>query len=101
MNFPKIAPSAIVFLLCGSLYGQSNPEKYASTITADDLKRHLLVIAGAQMEGRETGTEGQRKAAAYIEADFRSLGLKPGNKNAYQQVFNLMGDTMISSSLKI
>ena len=38
-----------------------------NAITASDLKKHLTIIASDEMEGRETGTEGQRKAAAYIE----------------------------------
>jgi len=37
---------------------------YASTITSNDLKKHLTIIAGEEMEGRETGTKGQQKAAA-------------------------------------
>src|SRR5687768_4413927 len=80
---------------------QQNPEKYAASITAEDLKKHLTIVAGAEMEGRETATEGQKKAAAYIETYFRSIGLKPGNKNSYQQVFPLIEDTIVSSTLKI
>jgi hypothetical protein len=37
----------------------------AKAITADGLKAHLSIIASAEMQGRETGTEGERKAAAY------------------------------------
>jgi hypothetical protein len=80
---------------------QHDPLKYASTITAEDLKKHLTVIAGAEMEGRETATAGQRKAAIYIENYFKSLGLKPGNKNSYQQLFPLMEDSVKSSSIQI
>ena len=54
-----------------------NPQPFANTITAEDLKKHLYIVAGPEMEGRETATEGQRKAAAYIENQFKSLGLKP------------------------
>ena len=50
--------------------------KYAANINVDNLHKHLSIIAGAEMEGRETGTEGQRKAAAYIEAQFKAMGLK-------------------------
>ncbi|MBK5270595.1 MAG: peptidase M28, partial [Bacteroidia bacterium] len=45
---------------------------FAKTITATDLKKKLNIIASKEMEGRETATEGQRKAAAYIEEQFRS-----------------------------
>ena len=80
---------------------QQNPEKYAASITAEDLKKHLTIVAGPEMEGRETATEGQKKAAAYIESYFRSIGLKPGNKNSYQQVFPLIEDTVVSTTLRI
>jgi hypothetical protein len=48
------------------------------------IKKTLFIIAGKEMEGRETATEGQRKAAIYIESQFRSLGLLPVIKDSYQ-----------------
>ena len=65
----------------------NNPVPFGNTITTDDLKRHLYIIAGAEMEGRETATNGQRKAAAYIENQFRVIGLAPGNKENYQMQY--------------
>ncbi|MBC7848339.1 MAG: peptidase, partial [Chitinophagaceae bacterium] len=47
-----------------------DPVPFAKSITADDLKKHLYIVAGAEMEGRETATAGQRKAATYIENQF-------------------------------
>ena len=70
----------------------ADPKKYASTITAADLSKHLYIVAGAEMEGRETATEGQRKAAAYIENHFKSLGLKPAIKESFQQFFPVYKD---------
>ena len=52
--------------------------KYAATITANDLKKHLTIIASEEMEGRETGMPGERRAAAFIEEHFRNIGLKQG-----------------------
>lgn len=40
--------------------------KYIQTIKANDLKTLLYVIASEEFEGRATGEEGQKKAAAYI-----------------------------------
>ena len=57
---------------------------FANSIKPENLKRHLYQIAGPDFEGRETATPGQRKAAAYIENYFRSLGLKPGVKDSFQ-----------------
>jgi hypothetical protein len=37
-------------------------QKYLATITQTDLKKHLTIVASDEMEGRDTGTEGQKKA---------------------------------------
>ena len=72
----------------------AKPETFANSITADDLKKHLYIVAGPEMEGRETATEGQRKAAAYIETQFKTLGLLPGNNGSYQLVFPVFQDSL-------
>ena len=74
---------------------------FAQTITAADLKAHLSIIAGAEMEGRETATPGQKKAAAYIENYFKSLGLQPGNGASFQQYYPVYRDSFLSASLNI
>ncbi|MGB8193467.1 MAG: M28 family peptidase [Chitinophagaceae bacterium] len=79
----------------------TNPKPYATTITVDDLKKHLYIIASKEMEGRETATEGQRKAAAYIETQFRSLGLQPGNNGSYQMMYPIVQDSLVSATLSI
>ena len=48
---------------------------YAQTITPAELKEKLSIIASREMEGRETASPGQKKAAAYIESQFQKLGL--------------------------
>lgn len=47
----------------------------AATITAADLRRHLTIIAADDMEGRETGQPGQKRAAEYLKNQFQQLGL--------------------------
>jgi hypothetical protein len=71
----------------------ASPQKFSETITEQDLREHLFTLAGKEMEGRETATEGQKKAAAYIERFFRTNGLKPGNKDSYQQILMFTGLT--------
>jgi Predicted aminopeptidases len=76
--------------------------QYAETIIQSGLKEQLTIIASADMEGRETGTQGQRKAATYIESQFKKIGLKsPGSLKDYQQVYPLLKDTLIPKTLKI
>ncbi len=81
---------------------QSGPDKYAASITKEGLKKQLTVIAGPEMEGRETGTEGQRKAAAYIAAQFELLGLKPApGTDHYLQYYGVGYDSLVGSELAI
>ncbi len=47
----------------------------SETITEADLKRHLYIIASNEMEGRETGSEGQKKAGRYMIAEYRKMGV--------------------------
>jgi len=65
-------------------------EKYAQSITGEDIQAHLSFLADDLLEGRETGTRGQKLAAAYIRSQFMRVGLKPGNPETggfYQPYF--------------
>ena len=76
-------------------------QKFAQYITEQGLKDKLTILAGDEMEGRETATEGQKKAAAFIEAHFKKHGLLPGNGSSYQQVYNVYQDELINQQLKV
>ena len=75
--------------------------KFAATITQNDLREQLTIVASAEMEGRETATPGQKRAAAYIEEQFKKIGLLPGNGNSYQQMFPVFQDELKSASLTL
>ena len=79
----------------------AKPDGYAKSITAADLKKHLYIVAGPEMEGREAATEGERKAAAYIENEFKRVGLEPGNNGSYRMYFPIYQDSLLQSSLEI
>ena len=97
----------ILLIVCalGALNGfaqkGAKPEAYGKTITAADLRKHLFIVAGPEMEGRETATPGQRKAAEYIENQFRAIGLQPGANGGYQQFFNVYQDSLLSSRVEV
>ena len=73
----------------------------AATITVEDMKKHLYIIAGKEMEGRDTPSPGLEKAADYIENHFKSLGLTPGNNGSYRQTYPLYKDSMLSAAMKV
>ncbi len=65
---------------------KTTPAELAESITAEDMKAILTILASDEYEGRETGTEGQRKAADFIASKFKSLGLPAiGENNTYFQ----------------
>ncbi len=55
---------------------------------AEDGRRwwsHVSFLAGDELEGRNTGSEGFRKAAAYVAGEFERAGLKPAGAGGYYQ----------------
>jgi hypothetical protein len=91
----------LVFLCAFSSFAQTvDPTPYANTITGQKLQQHLSILAADDMEGRETGKTGQRKAAAYIESEFKKAGLlAPSALLGYQQHFPYLYDTVLKAEL--
>ena len=46
---------------------------------------HIKVLADDGMQGRNTGSEGHRKAATYVASEFERSGLKPAGVSGYMQ----------------
>ena len=53
------------------------------------MKEDVTFLASDDLEGRETGTIGEKKAAAYIIDRFKKIGLKPAGTNGYYQEFKV------------
>ena len=64
------------------------PTKYMKTITAEELKKHLYIIAADSMEGRETGSAGQKKAGRYLISLYQinQVSFPKGATNYYQPI---------------
>lgn len=71
------------------VHAQSPQEAYAKMITESDLRQNLSILASDALEGRETGTRGQKMAAAFISYHFQDIGLKPPMDGSYYQGFEL------------
>ena len=50
---------------------------------------HVRFLADDKLEGRNTGSEGHRKAAAYVAEQFERSGLKPARSAGYFQTVKL------------
>jgi Zn-dependent M28 family amino/carboxypeptidase len=55
------------------------PAKALNAISAQALLAHIKTLASDDFEGRAPGTAGEAKSVAYIQQEFKKLGLKPGN----------------------
>ena len=85
--------SALMIVSCSGAQ-QSNkatknsPEKYLKTITASELKTHLYIVADDNMEGRQTGEPGQKRAGKYLIDQYTKMGVShpPAATNFYQVV---------------
>ncbi len=76
----------IAFLLSQFAFSQPDQTaaKYAQLITPADLKDNLSIIASDALEGRYTGSRGQKMAAAFIDNYFETVGLAgPVNGSHY------------------
>ena len=68
-----------------SYEGKAFKSAYES-IKADELKKNLMVIASDEMEGRQTGSEGQKKAGVYMIDYYKNLGVSyPKALGSYYQ----------------
>ncbi len=87
----------LIYLLTGIAYGQQDlSDKYAKTITPEELHGHLEILASDKYEGRETGMNGQKMAMQYLVDYYKDLGI-----DAQIQHYPLKRETSLGSSLQI
>ncbi len=106
-----IAAAGLCVLLVTSVIAQADSleQRYAASITREDLREHLELLAGDSLEGRETGAIGQRRAARYIMEQFRAFGIPPVPDaerhgllaDGYQQQFPLVLSRLGGISMKV
>lgn len=59
----------------------------AENISTANLKKHIQYLASDELKGRLTGSEGEAKAAKYLEKEFKSIGLKPFLSEEFEHPF--------------
>lgn len=66
----------------------SDPTKYIKSISEKDLKTMLYIVASDEMEGRETGSKGQKKAGLYMIEQYKKNGIQSpkGAIDYYQHI---------------
>lgn len=67
------------FIKLSSVFGQE--------VEIKNLKKHIFHLADDKMKGRATGSRELKKAANYIEREFKKYGLQPKGEKGYRQEF--------------
>ncbi len=84
MNIIRLLYSALLLLSCLSLQAQIPAEALVPR-----LQYHVYYLADDSLQGRQTGSAGERKAADYLIKQFTDMGLQPaGDKGGWRQAFS-------------
>jgi aminopeptidase YwaD len=78
----------LFFLLVGS-FSQAQKLKKEDKQLVANLQQHIRYLADDKLEGRRTGTNGERLAAEYISDQFKKAGILPKGTNGYLQNFEV------------
>ncbi|HAY3533471.1 M28 family peptidase [Elizabethkingia anophelis] len=80
--------SALVLFSCAVQNPQKVYESSLKSISAENLKRDLYIIASDEMQGRDTGSPGQKKAGEYMINQYKKNGIghPPSMSSYYQKV---------------
>jgi Zn-dependent M28 family amino/carboxypeptidase len=71
---------ATVLLLSAAVFAQSAPK-----FNGQSWWNYVKVLGADDMEGRETGSAGERKAQAYVVEQLKKDGLQPAGSNGFYQ----------------
>ena len=81
---------ALVVLLSTLTLAQNSSQPSASSFDGKSWWNYVKVLADDSMEGRETGSTGERKAAEYVVGQLKQNGLQPAGSNGYYQPVKLV-----------
>jgi hypothetical protein len=102
--FASLLAAALPIKVLAQEAKDENLIQFSQTIKAEDLKKHLSILASDAYEGRETGEKGQKMAADYIKKHFESLKLfapvLANAENPYFQPFPLARKTWEETYIK-
>ncbi|MEP6764632.1 MAG: M28 family metallopeptidase [Gemmatimonadaceae bacterium] len=78
--------------------GEPVPAEAIAVIDSATIMRHIRVLAHDSLMGRKPGSAGEDKTVAYLEGQFKALGLAPGNTDGtYIQKVPLVGISVSNS----
>lgn len=96
MNARIVALLSIGLLTAGMATAKGRSDKK----TIKQLKADIGYLASDELEGRHTGSEGEKKAAAFIESRYTKMGI-PSFKTQYRYPFTFVNGKEIGNNTQI
>lgn len=93
MKLNTLLGSGLILALASC--GRSEMELH--TFQVSDLEPHIELLASDEYGGRMPFSEGETKTVSYLESEFKSYGLQPGNGDSYLQDVPLASITSIAA----
>lgn len=82
--------NTLLFLLLFSQFANAQKLKKRDKIIFDNLQSEIGYLASDRLEGRRTGTPGEKLAYEYLTDQFKKIGLAPkGDSNSFIQAFEI------------
>ena len=85
-------------ILFTATFSQAQKIKKEDKQLMSNLQTHISFLASDALQGRRTGTEGEKLAAEYISTAFKKLGLLPKGTAEYYQAFEVAEGKQINAA---
>lgn len=92
---------ATVFLLSFFADASAQKLKKADKEIIENLQQHINYLADDKLEGRRTGSAGEKLAAEYISSQFQQIGLTPKGTHLFLQRFEVYDGKQIGAKTRL
>ncbi len=94
----RLSNTALALLaMCALAYAGEDAVTSSAEITEGEMRAHVRYLASDELEGRDTGSQGERLAGEYLAQAFARYGLEPvGEDGTYFLPFEVAGDARLT-----
>lgn len=80
----------LFFAACDQKKQNTDPEDGLASFNIDSLRKDIAILASDSFMGRKPSTAGEILTIDYLQKQFASVGLEPGNENSFLQAVPLV-----------
>lgn len=91
----------LVFIFTSFLLGLNSFPQYIQKSSTKLLGKHVEYLSSDLLEGRMTGTKGEKLALEYLSKEFKKIGLTPAGSDGYLQPFEFTESIIPANNTKL